>query len=78
MEIFKNVYYPVTIEGESLELAVRSDFNEDYSALAYCIVQIRIIKPTLTVTRYKTMSPKQLKEIFGLSARSKLTIKERL
>lgn len=75
MEIIKNVYYPVTIEGEPLEIAVRSDFNEDYSALSYCIVQIRIIKPTLTLTRYATMSPKQLKQVFGLSSRTRLTIK---
>lgn len=76
MEVIKkDFYYCANIDGIDLELAVRSDFKGDFTPDDFCIVQIRKRQSYGTVTRYKTMTKKELKAALDISPKTKIEIR---
>lgn len=76
MEIKKNVYFDAVIDGNELELAVRSDFKGDFTSDDFCIIQTRERTARGTITRYGTMTKKELRAALHLSPKTKIELKE--
>lgn len=75
MEIKKNFYFDAVINGTELELAIRSDFKGDFTPEDYCIVQTRERTDRGTITRYSTMTRKELRTALQLPPKTKIELR---
>ena len=76
MEIKKNFYFDAVIGGQELELAVRSDFKGDFTPDDFCIIQTRERTARGTITRYGTMTRKELRAALQLSPKTKIELRD--
>ena len=76
MELKKNYYFNATINGVDLELAIRSDFKGDFTPDDFCIIQTRERSEVGTISRYGTMTKRELRAALGLSSKTKIELRD--
>lgn len=77
MELTKNKWIDIHVEGIAYpRLCIRSDFKDESGDQNYCIAQLGWNDGDKFVTRYKTLTIKELRNLVGAKSREKLIIKE--
>ena len=75
MEVTKNKWLE-TLDPLHPRLCVRSDFKEESGQYNYLVAQFGWVSDTGFITRYVTLTAKELRELLGAKAKEKTIIKE--
>lgn len=77
MVVTKNKWIDIQVEGvKHPRVCIRSDFKEMGGSLDYCVVQFGFNVGENFITRYKTLSVKELRNLLGAKSKEKIIIKE--